>query len=229
MVPVMKKAVILLSGGLDSTTLLFYVKHQLNAESIHALSFDYGQKHSRELEAARWQADKAGVHGHTIIDISFFKGLVSNASALTDEHVPVPSLAELDSAQRNQPPTYVPNRNMVLLSLAAAHAEANDSTDVFYGAQLQDEYGYWDCTPEFLQNMNKVFSLNRRKAVVLHAPFMNMNKAGVLKQGLALGVDYSHTWSCYRGESSPCGTCPTCVERAKAFSEIGVTDPLCAQ
>ena len=225
----MKSSVILLSGGLDSTTLLFYVKHRLKAESIYALSFDYGQKHSRELEAAKWQAAAAGVDSHTVVDISSFKDLLSNGCALTDEDIAVPSLSELDAEQRKQPPTYVPNRNMVLLSLAAAHAEASDSTDVFYGAQLQDEYGYWDCTPDFLAKMNAVFSLNRREAVVLRAPFMTMNKAEVLKLGLELGIDYSHTWSCYRGESGPCRTCPTCVEREKAFSAVGVDDPLSRQ
>ena len=138
----------------------------------------------------------------------------------------IPDLSQLGESERAQPPTYVPNRNMMLLSLAAAYAESKGATDVFYGAQQQDEYGYWDCTEEFLKKMNEVLSLNRGLPVRLHAPFMRMKKSEVLRAGLEMGVDYSRTWSCYRGGETPCRECPTCVERAKAFAVLDVPDPL---
>lgn len=223
---VMDSAVVLLSGGMDSVTLLHYVKKRLKVSSIYALSFTYGQKHSRELEMAKWQAEAAGVMEHREIAISFFGDLAAGGSALTDISVAVPDLAELDQEQRRQPPTYVPNRNMVFLALAAAHAEAIGIHDVFYGAQTHDEYGYWDCTFDFVDRINAVLSLNRRRKVAVHAPFVKMTKAEVLQIGLELGVDYSHTWTCYRGGPAACGTCPSCVEREKAFREAGTEDPL---
>ena len=222
----MKKAVILLSGGLDSTTLLHYVIRRLGAGDVCALTFLYGQKHGRELEAARWQARAAGVREHRVVDLSFFGDLIRGASALTDPALPVVPLAELSAADRTQPPTYVPNRNMILLSLAAACAEARGIRAVFYGAQTQDRYGYWDCTAEFLERLNAALALNRKDAVTIHAPFIGMRKAEELKIGFELGVDYAHTWTCYRGGEAPCGVCPSCEERAGAFREAGARDPL---
>ncbi len=212
-----------MSGGMDSATLLHYVKKRLKRR-IYALSFRYGQKHSRELEMAKWQAKAAGAVEHRVIDISFFGRLTKGGSALTDEAIPVPDLKALSAKQRRQPPTYVPNRNMVLLSLAAAYAEAKGAADVFYGAQAQDEYGYWDCTVDFVERINDILRLNYGKAVTVHAPFAGMPKATVLKIGMRLGVDYAHTWTCYRGGRRPCGTCPSCVERARAFRETGVKE-----
>lgn len=215
------RAVVLLSGGIDSVTLLHYTARRLEIPEIHALSFVYGQKHSRELEMAAWQAEALGVAEHRRIDISFYGELIRGGSALTDESIPIPDLAGLTEEQRRQPPTYVPNRNMVLLSLAAGYAEANGIQHVFYGAQAQDEYGYWDCTPGFVGKLNKLLQLNRVRPVRIHAPFVEKRKSDVLRIGLELGVDYSHTWSCYRGEERPCGRCPSCVEREAAFREIG--------
>jgi 7-cyano-7-deazaguanine synthase len=222
----MKNAVILLSGGIDSTTLLHYVKKQVKVRNIHALSFIYGQKHSREIAMAKWQAKSVGVAEHRIIDISFFGDLIAGGSALTDHSIVVPDLSEIRCSQRTQPPTYVPNRNMVLLSITAAYAEAQNCGDVFYGAQAQDEYGYWDCTAGFVRRMNGLLSLNRRKPVTIHAPFARKSKSQVLRIGLAIGVNYSHTWSCYRGKLKPCGKCPSCVERTKAFAKVSSRDPL---
>ena len=221
-------AVILLSGGMDSTTLLHYAKATLSIPRLRALTFLYGQKHSREVEMARWQAQAVGVEEHRIVDIRFFADLVAGGSALTDGRIEVPDLAALAAGDLRQPPTYVPNRNMMLLAMAAAHAEAAGIADVFYGAQTQDAYGYWDCTPEFVERVNRVLALNRGRPVTLHAPFMRMRKAEELRIGLELGVDYSHTWTCYRGEETPCRRCPACVEREAAFREVGRTDPLLA-
>lgn len=221
-------AVVLLSGGMDSTTLLHYVIRRLAVKTVYALSFRYGQKHARELEAACWQARAAGVAGHRLIDVSFFGDLTAGRSALTDAAIAIPRLEELDEAARRQPPTYVPNRNMMLLSLAAAFAEARNVTDVYYGAQAQDRYGYWDCTPEFLEKVNALLALNRGTPVAVRAPFMTWRKADELRLGLELGVDYAHTWTCYAGGAQPCGVCPSCDERAAAFREIGMADPLAA-
>jgi len=221
-------AVVLLSGGLDSTTLLHYLRKDLGVNTVFALSFRYGQKHARELEAARWQARAAGVAEHRFIDVSFFGELTAGRSALTDAAIAIPRLEELDEAARRQPPTYVPNRNMMLLSLAAAYAEARGVADVYYGAQAQDRYGYWDCTPEFLERINALLALNRGTPVVVRAPFMTARKADELRLGLKLGVDYAHTWTCYAGGVQPCGDCPSCEERAAAFREIGIADPLAA-
>jgi 7-cyano-7-deazaguanine synthase len=115
---------------------------------------------------------------------------------------------------------------MVLLSLAASFAEAQAADTVFYGAQAQDEYGYWDCTREFIETINRTLALNRRQPVRVEAPFASWRKSEIVRLGMTLDVDFAHTWSCYRGESRPCGVCPTCVERATAFSEAGVNDPL---
>lgn len=222
----MKSAVILLSGGLDSSTLLYYVKSKLAFKPLHALTIRYGQKHARETACAVAQAHAAGVEAHQQIDLAFFGEMMAAGSVLTDFDKPVPALDELSPDQLDQPPTYVPNRNMLFLALAAAYAESRGIVDIFYGAQIQDRYGYWDCTAEFLDRMNTVLGLNRRQPIVLHAPFIMMRKSEILKIGLDLGVNYAETWSCYRGLDQPCGVCPSCVERRSAFSALHVADPL---
>jgi 7-cyano-7-deazaguanine synthase len=221
----MKSAVILLSGGLDSSTLLHYVKGKLDFQLLHVLTIRYGQKHVRETACAFAQARAAGVEEHRQVDITFFGELMAGASALTDPAMPVPALAELAPKQLDQPPTYVPNRNMLFLALAAAFAEARGIADVFYGAQTQDRYGYWDCTHEFMDRMNAVLGLNRRQPVILHAPFMTMRKSEIIQIGLGLGVNYAETWSCYRGQKTACRVCPACIERRAAFDALHVADP----
>ncbi|MDX9974185.1 MAG: 7-cyano-7-deazaguanine synthase QueC [FCB group bacterium] len=218
-------AVVLLSGGLDSSVLLHHVARELGCVPPHALSFNYGQRHSRELECARYQAEAVGAR-HRVIDISFLGELLRDGSTLLRGAAEVPDLAELSESDLTQPPTYVPNRNMMFLSLAAAYAEANGIRDLYYGAQAQDEYGYWDCTRDFLERINGVLALNRRDAVRIHAPFVADRKAESVRRGLALGVAFAHTWSCYRGDELACGTCPTCVERLNAFREAGAEDPV---
>lgn len=220
------KAVLLLSGGMDSVTLLHWLARRVGAGNILALSFNYGQRHSRELNSAAWQAHAVGVRKHEIVNVPFIGRMIGPASVLTDPASAVPTLSSLPRALRDQPPTYVPNRNMILLSLAAAFAESHGVTEVFYAAQAQDEYGYWDCTKAFVGRINRVLSLNRRKPARIKAPFVGLSKAQVLHKGLALGVDYAHTWSCYRGTAKPCGTCPSCTERLNAFRLCGKRDPL---
>lgn len=218
--------VVLLSGGLDSTTLLHAVCRSPGIEAVYALSFAYGQKHARELEMAAWQARAAGVIRHEMVDISFMAGLTQGGSALTDPAIDVPALDSLSESQLRQPPTYVPNRNMILLSLAAAWAESLGAQSVYYGAQAQDRYGYWDCTTDFVDRLNDVFLLNRALGVTIRAPFAMMPKSEVVCEGIRLGVDYSKTWSCYRGGARPCGDCPTCIERQRAFETANIKDPL---
>mgnify|MGYP001617136830 CR=1 FL=1 len=222
----MNTAVVLLSGGMDSATLLHHMKKTLKVRSIFALSFNYGQKHSRELAMAKWQARAAGVREHRIVDVRFLGQLPPGASALTDRAMNIPDLSDLAADERRQPSTYVPHRNLILLSMAAAYAESRKCRDVFYGAHAQDAYGYWDCTRQFVDGLNLVLSHNRRQPVTIRAPFIGLEKAGILKIGTKLGVDYGRTWSCYRGMRHPCGSCPTCVERADAFGKLGLNDPL---
>ena len=199
----------------------------LQAQEVYALSFDYGQKHSRELDVAAWQCKQIPqVKEHNILDLSFMGGFLGASSALVKGGVEVPELKDIAEDELDQPVTYVPNRNMMLLSIAASYAESRDCRHLYYGAQAQDEYGYWDCTEEFLEKINGVFSLNRRTGVNVEAPFVNMSKGSVVKIGLELGVDYSNTWTCYRGGEKPCGVCPSCAERALAFKECGIEDPL---
>lgn len=220
------RATVLLSGGMDSSVLLHHVAREIQCPEIHALSFNYGQRHSRELACAAAQARLADVESHRVMDITFMGALIQQGSALIEGGAEVPDLASLSAEDLAQPPTYVPNRNMMLLSMAAAYAEAHEMTDIYYGAQAQDEYGYWDCTRDFLRRINDVLVLNRRKPVTIHGPFIATSKADIVALGVRLGVDFAETWSCYRGGASACGTCPTCVERLKAFKANGLVDPL---
>lgn len=224
----MTSAVVLLSGGMDSATLLHFVKARLGVSQIQALTITYGQKHARETACAVHQAAAASVAAHHQLDLTFFGHLMAEASALTGKATPVPELSALKPNQLDQPPTYVPNRNMVFLALAAALAESRGIADVFYGAQTQDRYGYWDCTAEFLERLNATLELNRRQAVQVQAPFLRLSKREILKLGMELGVDYAKTWSCYRGLTSPCLVCPACVERQGAFAALKMADPLLA-
>jgi len=219
-------AVVLVSGGLDSSVLLHHVVRNLRRGLVHVLSFNYGQRHSKELDCARTQVERSGAATHRVIDISFVGGLLKEGSALLEGGEPVPDLTALDKDDLTQPPTYVPNRNMMLLSMAAAYAEAHGVVDLYYGAQAQDEYGYWDCTEAFLDRINHVLALNRRDPVMVHAPFVRMKKSEIVRLGLALRVDFALTWSCYRGGEEACGACPTCVERLNAFRQAGAVDPL---
>ena len=225
----------LLSGGLDSSVLLHAIAREFGAGNVHALSFDYGQRHAVELECARAQAAAAGAARHAILDLRFLGPLLAPGSTLIASGGEVPDLADIAEADLVQPPTYVPNRNMMLLSLAAAYAEAQGIGRVYYGAQAQDEYGYWDCTAEFLERINSVLGLNRKTPVQVFAPFVANSKADNVRLGVELGVDFANTWTCYRGladistrpeQRRGCGTCPACIERLNAFASAGIPDPL---
>jgi len=222
------KAVVLLSGGLDSTTTLAIAR----AEGFepHALSFRYGQRHAVELEAARRVAEAQGVAEHLIaeIDLRRFGG-----SALTAD-IPVPKGRAPESMAEGIPITYVPARNTLFLSFALAWAETLEAGDLFIGVNALDYSGYPDCRPDYIAafermaNLATAAAVEGRQQVRIHAPLIDLGKADIIRRGLALGVDYGLTLSCYDPgpDERPCGQCDSCLLRARGFAEAGVRDPL---
>lgn len=227
----MKPAVVLLSGGLDSTTVLAIARAQGFAP--HALSFRYGQRHAVELESAARVAASMGVAEHVIaeIDLRRFGG-----SALTSD-LAVPKGRDPGEMEQDIPVTYVPARNTVFLSFALAWAEVLEAGDIFIGVNALDYSGYPDCRPEYiaaferLANLATAAGVEGRQRYRIHAPLIEMSKAEIIRTGLALGVDYGLTSSCYDPgtEGRPCGACDSCQLRAKGFAEAGVSDPLLAR
>jgi len=215
-------AIAIISGGMDSVTLLHYLVKKIYLHPT-VLTFIYGQKHTKEIEAARYQSDLLGCVDHQIVDLSLLAPAFASSSLVSRDR----SMPNIDEVRGDpQPATYVPNRNMIFLSIAAAFAETCGVSAIYYGAQAHDLYGYWDTTPDFLERINHLLSLNRKNTIQVEAPLVHLPKAGVLRMGLELGVDYGHTWSCYEGNTLACGRCPTCAERLKAFEEVGLKDPL---
>lgn len=221
-----RNAVVLLSGGLDSTTVLAIA--QAEGFNVHALSFSYGQRHSVELDAARAIAAKAGVARHVIaaIDLRVFGG-----SALTSD-IDVPKARSIEEMGEDIPVTYVPARNTVFLSFALAFAEVTSADDIFLGVNALDYSGYPDCRPEYIDAFTAMANLATRRGVEghelrIHAPLIELSKAEIIARGTALGVDYSQTRSCYdptpAGET--CGSCDSCLLRIRGFAENGLADP----
>ncbi|MDQ7089761.1 MAG: 7-cyano-7-deazaguanine synthase QueC [Methylococcales bacterium] len=215
-------AVAIISGGMDSITLLHNLVKNKKL-TVAPITFIYGQKHNKEVEYAKEQALLLGCTQHLVLDLLLLQPLFAK-SALIAEEIDIPDAIEVMGDP--QPPTYVPNRNMIFLALAAAYAETCDVSDVYYGAQRHDIYGYWDTTPQFLERLNQVYALNRKTPIQIKAPYIDYSKTDILKQGLELEVDYSKTWSCYKGGELSCGRCPTCAERLKAFADLNISDPL---
>ena len=221
-------AVVLLSGGLDSTTVLAIAKEQGFAP--YALSFRYGQRHAHELKAAELVAASLGAVKHVVaqIDLREFGG-----SALTAD-IDVPKGRSSDDISHGIPVTYVPARNTVFLSFALAWAETLGASDIFIGVNALDYSGYPDCRPEYIAAFEAMANLATRAGVEgsqrlqIHSPLMKMTKAEIVREGLRLGVDYSITSSCYDpgADGRPCGSCDSCLLRAKGFHEAGVKDPL---
>lgn len=222
-----RKAVILLSGGLDSTTVLAIARSQ--GYETYALSFQYGQRHSVELEAAKRVAAQFGVKEHKIMpmDLRLFGG-----SALTD-NIPVPKERGEEEMGQGIPVTYVPARNTIFLSFALAWAEVLKAYDIFIGVNVMDYSGYPDCRPEFiaafekLSNLATAYGVEGGEKIRIHTPLINLTKAQIVQKGLALGVDYSKTQSCYdpNPEGDACGVCDACTLRLKGFRENGMEDP----
>lgn len=219
-----RKAVVLLSGGLDSATVLAIARAEGHA--CHALSVDYGQRHGAELAAAARVAAALGaaVHKTVRIDLAAFGG-----SALTDSSIPVPTGGVQADAI---PITYVPARNTILLSLALAWAEVLDAQHIFFGANAVDYSGYPDCRPEFVQSFERLANLATKAAVegrplTVHTPIISLAKADIVRRGAALGVDYALTVSCYQADAErrACGACDACRLRRAGFEAAGLPDP----
>ncbi len=219
-----KKAVVLLSGGLDSAVTGALAKSQ--GFEIHALSFDYGQRHNRELAAANAVAKSLGVKAHHTVDMNLAGW---GGSSLTDTSM------EIENGDINRddiPATYVPARNMIFLSIAASMAEAIGAYDIFIGVSEVDYSGYVDCRQEFIDamenavNKGTVCAAEYGNHIKIHTPFINKTKTDEILLGKELGVDFGLTWSCYKGDEKPCGVCDSCLLRAKAFKDAGMIDPL---
>ena len=217
-----KKAVVLLSGGLDSATVLAIAKSQ--GYACHTLSFDYGQRHSAELQASQRVADELGSVEHKILRLDL-GGI--GGSALTDMNIDVP-----EQLQTGIPVTYVPARNTVFLSLALGWAEVLDAMDIFIGVNAVDYSGYPDCRPEFIRGFEALANLATKSGVEgkkfrIQAPLQQMSKSEIIHTGIELGVDYSLTVSCYQAneQGEACGVCDSCRLRAQGFEQAKVADP----
>lgn len=213
------KGVLILSGGVDSTTLLYKMIDM--GYEVEALTFNYAQRHKKEIDCAAALAERLSVP-HRIVDLRSLASLLGSSALLGGSEVPDCHYTE-EAARK----TVVPNRNMIMLSIAAGYAEANGIPEVFYAAHKNDRTIYPDCRPEFVDALRPAIRLATAwSPVELQAPFVDLSKAEIVRLGLDLNVPYALTWSCYRGEARACGTCPTCMERAEAFRENGCTDPL---
>jgi 7-cyano-7-deazaguanine synthase len=223
-----KRAVVLLSGGLDSTTVLALC-HKAGFDS-YALSFRYGQRHSIELDSAAAVAEKLGARRHIVVDIDL---RAFGGSALTAD-IDVPKGRTAEEMDDGIPITYVPARNTIFLSFALAWAEVLESADIFLGVNALDYSGYPDCRPEYIEAYERMANLATRAGVEgrqqlkIHTPLISLTKAQIIRQGTELGVDYGITTSCYDpgAGGEPCGQCDSCLLRARGFAEAGLDDPL---
>lgn len=219
----MKKAVVLLSGGLDSATTLAIAREE--GYDCHCLSIDYGQRHRSELHAAARVAQALGAVAHKVVRIDL--GAIGG-SALTDRAIAVP----VDGVQPGIPATYVPARNTIMLALALAHAEVSGADHIYFGANAVDYSGYPDCRPEYMRAFEALANLATRAAVEgrplrLHTPIIELSKAEIIRRGIALGVDYAPTVSCYQADDDgrACGVCDSCRLRRAGFERAGISDP----
>ena len=221
------KAIVLSSGGLDSTTVMAMAKH--DGYDLYALSFDYGQRHLFELKAAKKIAVAFGVKTHLVVKTDLGR---IGGSALTDA-IPVPKNRNIDTDADEIPVTYVPARNTIFLSYALAWSEVLNTPDIFMGVNAVDYSGYPDCRPEYIHAFEQMANLATKAGVEgvfkiqIHTPLIRMTKAEIIRKGLELGVDYGLTHSCYDPDSlgNACGRCDSCRLRKKGFADAGVTDP----
>lgn len=214
-----KKVVVIYSGGMDSFTVLH--KAIESGLTPYALTFDYGQRHIKEIEVAKSVCNELGIN-HKVIDISAINQLIGGSS-LTDNSIDV-ALGHYQ--EDNMLSTVVPNRNMILLSLAIGYAVSIKADQVYYGAHSGDHAIYPDCRPEFVEKMNDVAAIANYEKTEIFSPYLNSDKIGILKDGLKMGLDYSKTWTCYNGREKACGLCGSCVERLEAFAKNGLDDPI---
>jgi 7-cyano-7-deazaguanine synthase len=224
---VSKRAVVLLSGGIDSATAAAVARDE--SYELYALTFHYGQRHAREVESARKLVPALGVTRQLILDLDLRQ---MGGSALTDQ-IPVPKGRGLEEIGAGIPVTYVPARNTIFLAYALAWAEVLGSDDIFLGINALDYSGYPDCRPEYIAAFERMANLatkagvERRSKLTIHTPLIHMTKAHIIQRGAALGIDFSLTWSCYdpTTDGHPCGACDSCILRQKGFAEAGIPDP----
>ena len=222
-----KKAVVLLSGGLDSSVTA-YIAHDLGY-SLAALSISYGQAHVRELKAASSIAQHLHVLDHKILslDLSIFGG----SALLTSTSTQIPTNTSIDTIGKKIPPTYVPARNTIFLSLALAYAETIQADAIFIGVTSADYSGYPDCRPAFIEAFQNLTNIATKKTIehnpiTIETPLISDSKKNIIQKGQALQVPFQDTWSCYQGKENACGVCETCLLRLKGFQEAGFPDPL---
>lgn len=222
----MAEAVVLLSGGLDSSTVLAMAKEK--GYDIVALTFDYGQKHLRELNSARKVAKHYKIKEHVVIPLDIGQHL---QSSLTQNSLAIPEGDTRNGRPSSIPTTYVPSRNIIFLSIAASIAESRGAERIFIAVNSVDFSGYPDCTPEFLEAFQRVLIVGTKagrmgKMLKIEAPILEMSKADIVKEAMRLRVPLELTWSCYRGGVKACGRCDSCLLRLRGFAEAGVDDPL---
>ncbi|HBB35451.1 MAG TPA: 7-cyano-7-deazaguanine synthase QueC [Cyanobacteria bacterium UBA8803] len=220
------KAVVLLSGGLDSSVVLYQAKAQ--GCECYALSFDYQQRHRRELKSATAIAKAGGVVEHQVVSFNLRQW---GGSALTDDEIDLPLSRSLEQMSQDIPITYVPARNTIFLSFALSYAEAIGAGRVYIGVNALDYSGYPDCRPDYIQAMQEVFKLGTKQghegqAIQIVTPLINLKKTAIIELGNQLGVPWEKTWSCYAGGDVACGACDSCRLRLVAFAELGLRDPL---
>lgn len=210
---------VIYSGGMDSYTVL----HKAIEEGLtpFALTFDYGQRHVKEIQVASDVCKELGIN-HKVIDITAINQLIGGSS-LTDSSIEV-ALGDYENS--NMVNTVVPNRNMILLSLAIGYAVSIGAEKVYYGAHSGDHDIYPDCRPIFVEKMNEVAAVANYESTEIYSPYLKSDKIGILKDGIRMGLDYSKTWTCYNGREKACGQCGSCVERLEAFEKNGLTDPI---
>jgi len=220
--------VVVFSAGMDSTVVLHHcLKHYTE---IYCLTFDYNQRHRKEIDKALEYTTSLGVGEncsileHQIIDLKFLSQL-SPVSALTNPNIDVPKMKDVIGEAQNK--SHVPNRNMIMLSIASSYAESKNCSEVFYGAALVDDTsGHWDGTSQFRQSLNDCLAFNRLHKVQIHAPLVTKTKKEIIEYGLELGCRFDKTWTCYEGKELSCGQCPACSARIMGFIEAKVIDPL---
>lgn len=213
-----EKVIAVYSGGMDSYTVLH--KAIGDGYEVKALTFDYGQKHKKEIDYARRVCKGLNIT-HKVVDITPVSQLIAGSALTSDIEIP-----EGHYADENMKSTVVPNRNMILLSLAVGYAVSMNASKVFYGAHSGDHEIYPDCRPEFVKKMNSVCAVANYEPVEIVTPYLALNKVSILKEGLEMGLDYAGTWTCYNGREKACGKCGSCVERLEAFAINQVRDPL---
>ena len=222
----MKRCIIPVSGGIDSSSILYHAHKNHDWDEIHTVTFNYGQRHNKEIEYANRLVENIST-SHKILDMSFIKDILTSSS-ITNENIDVAKTSDILGDP--QTVNYVPNRNMMMLSICSAYAESLGANIVFHGSALVDsQAGYWDGSIEFIEAINNVNALNRRDRVNIEAPLIKLSKKQIIQEGVRLGVDFTKTWTCYDGGdgvTAGCGECPACSSRIQGFLEAGYIDPI---